>query len=308
AFISGGGGIGIANVPESDLEPALKVGYWSNFGRTNGGHYPYWGMGVYNTTSGSWNSYHSSIRGSLILNYGNSISFASTPANTNPASIETHMTIETTTGNVGIGTPSPGKLLHLATTGAGTPTLRFGNQYNSFDIEYQRDAGGTYDRLDFNPGAAGVKFSFLNNGNLGIGTTAPSEKLEVCGNVKVIGTINASSTINASQSISCSSDVRFKKNITPMSNALNNVMKLQGVNYYWKTVEFPEKQFVNTQQIGFIAQDLEKIYPEMVITDKEGYKSVDYSRLTPVLVEAIKEQQKQIKALKDRLDVLEKNK
>ena len=64
--------------------------------------------------------------------------------------------------------------------------------------------------------------------------------------------------------------------------------------YFWKTKDFPEKQFTNTKQIGFIAQDIEKIYPEMVITDDKGFKSVDYSRLTPVLVEAIKEQQKEI--------------
>ena len=71
-------------------------------------------------------------------------------------------------------------------------------------------------------------------------------------------------------------------------------------------VSFPEKHFVSTKQVGFIAQDLEKIYPEMVITDKDGYKSVDYSRLTPVLVEAMKElnakneeQEKLIKALQN---------
>jgi hypothetical protein len=83
--------------------------------------------------------------------------------------------------------------------------------------------------------------------------------------------------------------MRYKKDIVPLSNALINVTKLKGVNYYWKAAEFPEKQFSEKQQIGFIAQELEKIYPEMVITDKDGYKSVDYSRLTPVLVEAIKE-------------------
>ncbi len=128
-----------------------------------------------------------------------------------------------------------------------------------------------------------------STGNVGIGTSAPAEKLEVCGNLRVIGAINASGLINGSVGISCTSDFRFKQNITPLPSALKNVMQLQGVNYFWKTNEFPEKQFTNTKQIGFIAQDLEKIYPEMVFTDEKGYKSVDYSRLTPVLVEAIKE-------------------
>ncbi|NTW32296.1 MAG: tail fiber domain-containing protein, partial [Bacteroidetes bacterium] len=103
-------------------------------------------------------------------------------------------------------------------------------------------------------------------GNVGIGTTAPSEKLEVCGNLKVIGTIRASSTITASQSITCSSDIRFKKDITPLSGALDNILKLQGVTYYWKAKDFPDKNFTDDKQIGLIAQELEKVYPELVVT------------------------------------------
>jgi hypothetical protein len=135
-------------------------------------------------------------------------------------------------------------------------------------------------------------------GRVGIGTTAPSERLEVCGNAKVVGQIIANSS-NLSAGVTCSSDIRYKKDITPLTNALNNIMQLRGVNYFWKTKEFPEKQFPDTKQIGFIAQELEKVYPEVVFTDKDGYKSVDYSRLTPILVEAIKEQQKIIQQLQE---------
>nr|WP_236049424.1 tail fiber domain-containing protein [Hymenobacter negativus] len=77
-------------------------------------------------------------------------------------------------------------------------------------------------------------------------------------------------------------------------------MKLRGVTYYWRRAEFPAKQFEARRQLGFIAQEIEPFYPEMVSTDADGYKSVDYSRLTPVLVEALKEQQQQIEALKAR--------
>ena len=92
----------------------------------------------------------------------------------------------------------------------------------------------------------------------------------------------------------CSSDERFKKDIVTLSNALNNVMKISGVTYFWKVNEFPDRNFNDKKQIGFIAQKLEKVYPEMVFTDKDGYKSVDYAKLTAVLVEAMKEQQKMI--------------
>ena len=145
----------------------------------------------------------------------------------------------------------------------------------------------------------------LLNGNVGIGTAAPSSKLEVCGNVRVIGTIVASGTITTS-AISCPSDVRYKKNITALINPVEKLMQVNGVQYNWRGEEFPNMNFNDKMQTGFIAQDLEKIFPEMVFTDDAGYKSIDYSRLTPVLVETIKEQQKEIKEMSDRLTAIEK--
>lgn len=146
----------------------------------------------------------------------------------------------------------------------------------------------------------------LLNGNVGIGTAAPSSKLEVCGNTRIIGTLNVSSTVTSSSGITCPSDIRYKKNITSIENPLQKLMLVNGVHYYWKTNEFPEMNFNDRQQTGFIAQDLEKVFPEMVFTDNAGYKSVDYSRITPLLVETIKEQQKEIIQLMQRMEELEK--
>ncbi len=134
----------------------------------------------------------------------------------------------------------------------------------------------------------------LLNGNVGIGTSAPTQKLHVVGNICYTG------------SIAACSDFRYKKNISPLKNSLNSLMQLQGVNYYWKTSEYTNMNFSDRMQIGFIAQAVEKIFPEMVFTDDAGYKSIDYSRLTPVLVETIKEQQKQITAINKRLNEIEK--
>lgn len=145
----------------------------------------------------------------------------------------------------------------------------------------------------------------LLNGNVGIGTSAPSSKLEVCGNVRVIGTIVASGSITTS-AIACPSDFRYKRNIKPLNNAMQKLMLLNGVNYYWKRDEFADMNFNDKLQTGFIAQDVEKLFPEMVFTDDAGYKSIDYSRLTPVLVETIKEQQKQINDIAARLKEMEK--
>jgi hypothetical protein len=94
------------------------------------------------------------------------------------------------------------------------------------------------------------------------------------------------------------SDKRWKKNITPLENALEKVLKLQGVNYQWDTENYPEMEFNEEKQIGFIAQDVEPVLPELVSTDSKGYKSVSYEKMTAVLVEAVKELKTQNDALK----------
>jgi hypothetical protein len=104
------------------------------------------------------------------------------------------------------------------------------------------------------------------------------------------------------------SDARYKTDIIPITNALDDVLRMQGVKYNWKISEFPSLNFSSGEQIGVIAQDLEKILPELVSTGTDGYKSVSYEKLTPVLIEAIKEQQKQIDELKALVNDLVANK
>ena len=136
-------------------------------------------------------------------------------------------------------------------------------------------------------------FAFAQN-NVGIGTNTPSQKLSVNGNICYTGSIGA-----------CS-DIRYKKNLTPLTGALNSVLSLHGIYYNWDTDRFKDKAFTNDRQLGFSAQEIEKLFPEIVQTDAKGYKAVDYSRLTPVLVEAVKDQQKEIEELKARLDKMER--
>ena len=78
---------------------------------------------------------------------------------------------------------------------------------------------------------------------------------------------------------------------------MKNLERINGVSYHWRTNEFPDKGFENTKQIGVIAQELEQVYPELVLTNADGFKTVDYPKLTAVLLEAIKEQQYQIENL-----------
>jgi hypothetical protein len=97
-----------------------------------------------------------------------------------------------------------------------------------------------------------------------------------------------------STGINETSDIRWKKDILTVENALTKVEALRGVNYNWRTDEFPDKNFETERQLGLIAQEVEKVVPEVVRTDAKGFKSVEYSKLVALLLEAIKEQQKQI--------------
>jgi hypothetical protein len=82
------------------------------------------------------------------------------------------------------------------------------------------------------------------------------------------------------------------------------VLQVDGVSYNWRKDEFPERTFGDRTEIGFIAQELEKVFPELVSTNAEGFKSVQYSHMVPVLLEAIKEQQTMIEALQRNVNGL----
>lgn len=143
-------------------------------------------------------------------------------------------------------------------------------------------------------GSQGNAMTVLRNGNVGIGTVRPNQKLVVNGNICATGTITT-----------CS-DIRYKQNFSPIAHSLSSILSLHGLYYYWKKNEFPQMEFADARQVGFSAQEVEKLFPEIVVTDASGYKSMDYGRLTPVLVEAIKEQQEQINTMQQQIDDLKK--
>ena len=78
-------------------------------------------------------------------------------------------------------------------------------------------------------------------------------------------------------------------------------MQLQGKTYRWKE----DTTFANKADIGLIAQDVEQVFPELVAEDEQGYKAIAYSKLTTVLIEAMKEQQGQMTAQQDQIAALE---
>jgi hypothetical protein len=102
------------------------------------------------------------------------------------------------------------------------------------------------------------------------------------------------------------SDIRWKKNIGPIQDALLKICRLDGVSFEWKQEDYPDKEFAEGTQIGLIAQEAESVVPEIVHTDADGYKAVSYEKLTPILIEAVKEQQAQITLLKAEIELLKR--
>lgn len=135
--------------------------------------------------------------------------------------------------------------------------------------------------------------------NVGINTDSPTERLHVVGNICYTGT-----------SAACS-DRRYKENFQAINGALASLRQLNGQYYHWKQADFPSLEFGKERQIGLIAQEVEAFFPEIVTTNSAGYKAVDYSRFSPILLEAVKElanqteqQQAEIQELKRQNELL----
>ena len=130
----------------------------------------------------------------------------------------------------------------------------------------------------------GEKVRITSAGYMGIGTTAPSYPLYVSTQVSNV-------SIYADYDIVAFSDQSVKENIRPIENVLERVIESRGVLY--DRIDSGEKD-----NIGFIAQELEVAFPELVVTNEDGTKAVKYQNAVAVLFEAVKEQQKQIDEIK----------
>ena len=138
----------------------------------------------------------------------------------------------------------------------------------------------------------GNSIIYDNGTNVGIGTASPSYKLHVNGTAFSSGWYTTS-------------DSRYKINVSELGKVLPRVLKLRAVSFDWDKVSYPDKNFPEEREYGFIAQEVEKEFPDLVRTDSEGYKSVMYDRFSALLLEAIKEQQQEIEVLTDKVNSLE---
>jgi hypothetical protein len=209
-------------------------------------------------------------------------------------------------GNVGIGTTNPQSLLqvgHTGTTSNVAVRAQSGDSYQVGFEAYGSSQGTGYMYVgQSNTYGGGVAYN-------GDGNPASFDSGTI-GNDKITffrrdgGTDTAviwyqynSNDVNFRGDVIAyaTSDEKLKDNINLIPNSIEKIKALRGVTFEWNEKSNKE---VGKKEIGVIAQDVEKVLPEIVKTRDNGYKAVDYQKLTAVLIEAIKEQQKQIDELK----------
>lgn len=308
-----------------------SIGRYSLFYNTTGSHNIAIGAeSLLHNTSASGNTaigyeslYNSNGEGNMALGYksgrnittgSNNITigykvYAPSPTNSNQMSIGnlifgtgidgTETSISS--GNVGIGVNNPSVKLDVRgdlqlKNLSGEVNLFLNGSSGNSEVQFQRY--GDY------RGAVGYNFAneylylyeggsvVLKNGNFGIGTTTPGHRLQV-------GNSGDGSTARGN-AWNTFSDRRLKKDLRKIDNPLDKLFQLNGYYYFW--IDTPN----NKRQIGVIAQEVEEVLPEIVSSDDLGIKSVDYSKLTALLIEAVKEQQETIKKLEERIVALER--
>jgi hypothetical protein len=209
----------------------------------------------------------------------------------------------TSTGTfVGIGTTAPGFPLNFPNA-LGDKISLYGNTGDHYGFGIQSNLLQIHSSLSTTDIAFGYgqSLSFTENmrikgnGYLGIGVSSAS----ITHRLQLPNTANAGGQGQANSWITYSS-AKWKENITPIDNALEKVGKLQGVYYDWKQEQGGKRD------IGFVAEDVGKVVPEVVSWEEDGKSAsgMDYARVNALLVEAIKEQQKQIEELKKEVATL----
>jgi len=216
-------------------------------------------------------------------------------------------------GNLGINTTNPLNKLHVdgniqiggwTTAGSryvGTARVDNGTWTNGaagMEVESVTESGlGNYDQKvhlishRYNGGTSRVLTASWTTGNnrVGIGDTTPSYTLDAAGTIRATGDVIAYS------------DARVKDNVKTIDKALEKVRKLRGVSYTRNDIED------KSTKVGVIAQEVLKVLPEVVNQDENDKYSVSYGNITGVLIEAIKEQQKQIEYLKIQIKNMSKD-
>jgi hypothetical protein len=279
-YTAGNVGIGLSN-PSSNLH-ILNDNAKINLQRASNGRTGY--LSIANANGGM--RYHGGNNGS-----GELPTIAHMFTGDSPTADNTYMVI-TGGGSVGIGTAAPSYLLTINSNANTTApviglTKPTGGGATNWSIRGGEDGldNGTFIIRD---DTVGPRFAIKSNGNVGISTTSPSQMLTVNG--------NAGNTTGVWVN---NSDERLKKNIQPLGNFLEKLTELRPVTFEWKD---PKK--LNAKEgkhIGFIAQEVEKVFPYWVDTDKDGMKWLSMEGVNAAFVQSFKEVALRLRSTSERV-------
>jgi hypothetical protein len=136
----------------------------------------------------------------------------------------------------------------------------------------------------------------IRNGNVGIGTTAPTVKLHVVGDLTITGTARKP----GGGTWTTPSDAQLKKNVKPLEAALDKLLQLRGIRFEWRD---PKKMGNLTgPQLGLIAQEVEKVFPDWVSTGPDGYKELTIRGFEALTIEALRELKAEIESLRQKAE------
>ncbi len=197
---------------------------------------------------------------------------------------------------------------NIATTGDGQNNypFRLTSDYNSYMVATANNTWGL-----FWAGGSGARYGTNGLGGPGNIWSNSSNPNEFCfvgsdstrwtlhgnsGNTWQAGTLTTVGDITSGGNVTANSDISLKDNIVAIPNALDKVLQIRGVTYNRNDIED------NPRQTGVIAQEVEKVLPEVVSEDNNGIKSVAYGNMVGLLIEAIKEQQQRIDMLEEKLN------
>ena len=206
--------------------------------------------------------------------------------------------IDAKLGSVNIGTSgSASNAIFNTTSNTFNQPVKINKIDGSGDVLIEFQQGGTTTHtMGIDDSSTGNLFK-IHSGTSLVDTS--DFTMDSSGNVTLNGDLDVSGDITAFSS----SDKRLKTNIQQIPNSLEKVNKLGGYTFEWIPVEGVHSN--DGCDVGVIAQELQEVLPEIVITRDNGYKAVRYEKITPLLIEGIKEQHNQIQLQEEKINYLE---
>ena len=229
----------------------------------------------------------------------------------------TAMTIDmSAAGNVGIGTTTPDNRLHVHKATAGSIASK---AHSQLTIENDDHVGLQF--LGPNDVNNIIYFGDVDDADRGYiayvhstdalhfnVATGDRVVIDSSGNVNITGNISGSSVSSSGDILADgdvvaynSSDERLKDNIEVIQGSLDKIGEIRGVEFDWND-KSPGWARERGHDVGVIAQEVQKVIPEIVVERKNGYLGVDYKRIVPLLIESIKELKQEVEILKKKVN------